>query len=111
MTLETDVRPPTRPIVNNFPSLLGKVLCDRVLASCFVPPGLGVQMRLFAVWTLPRLPLLLQLSLQPLSVLSSYCTLGSAARSSVPYCNRLLATTSSQATSYQEQQSQWHHGQ
>ncbi|KAH7490625.1 hypothetical protein FOMA001_g2994 [Fusarium oxysporum f. sp. matthiolae] len=42
---------------------------------------------------------------------TSQCTLGSAARSSVPYCNRLLATTSSQATSYQEQQSQWHHGQ
>ncbi|EWG43788.1 hypothetical protein FVEG_15597 [Fusarium verticillioides 7600] len=33
MTLKTDVRPPTRPIVNNFQSLLGKVLFDRVLAS------------------------------------------------------------------------------
>lgn len=50
------LRPLTRPIVFDQTSLLGKVLRGRVLACCFVPSGLGVQLRLFAGCTgLPQL--------------------------------------------------------
>lgn len=52
------LRPLTRPIVLDQTSLLGKVLRSRLLACCFVPSGLGVQLRLFAGCT--GLPQLLQ---------------------------------------------------
>ncbi|KAF4967760.1 hypothetical protein FSARC_4734 [Fusarium sarcochroum] len=82
------VRPSTRPMVYDLLALLGKVLRDRALALCFVPPGLGVQLRLFAGCT--GLPLLLQVRRWPVSLLGPSWPSGS-----ILHCLRSKSASSS----------------